>query len=114
LFSYTTSLNQYTYNTWPDFNGPGESAEVLMSWYPPVYDLNYPDSIYFEMVGFRAYAFNFYYIVMQYGFGDTYPRNPIEIIFVSLSLIFTLFVSNFYVSEILGLVHTTNAKSSAF
>ena len=66
------------------------------------------------MRDFRSYMFNYYYVVMQYGFGDVYPRNPIEHIGVGITLICSLMVSNFYVSEIAGLVYTTSAKQTAF
>jgi len=76
--------------------------------------MNYKDSEYFEFKGLRDYAFNFYYAVIMYGFGDIYARNPIENIAFSFCLIGSLMVSNFFVSDIAGLVGVMNAKSYVF
>ena len=75
-----------------------------MQWYPPLEDMNYVDSEYFDLNDVDKYVYTFYYSVLIYGYNDLFPRNPIENITLVMLLLASTMVTNFFVSDIATLI----------
>lgn len=78
-----------------------------MTWYPPLDWINYVDSIIFDdsKVGFGyKYSLSFYYSVLILGSNEIGPVNLEEMMYLTVTLISSLFLNAFLVSDIITII----------
>ena len=85
-----------------------------MQWYPPLEDINYSDSIYFELEGWEKYNYTFYYAILIFSYNDLFPRNPLCYICLIGHILCSVVFQNFFISDIAILLHNLKIKEVAF
>jgi hypothetical protein len=95
-------------------NADGSSTTVSMQWYPPLEDINYVDSRYFELHGLEKYTYTFYYAVLIFGYNDLYPRNPLSYACLCVLIICSVVFINFYISDIVLIFDSLQRKQTNY